>query len=299
MKTSPKTPLVIAWLVVVLASLLPRVILQEVFHQAVTLEQQQMMALGVILAALLAALLWKPLSGLRPFLIFFAVWVIVQWAVYNHLDTLPVFRRWLRDPSFGVSMLAEQLLHLVIVVVVIAALLLLGKRPREFYLALGDLSAPAERVRWLGIDQGTPWSKLGIILSVCISLGTLTFLVLAGQPSADIVVRALPFLPAVLLAAALNSFYEEMSYKAAFLSVLEGPVGMRQAVYMVAFYFGVAHFYGVPYGLIGVVLAGFLGWILAKSMQETRGLFWAWFIHFLQDVWIFAFMALGSITPGG
>ena len=37
MKTSPKTPLVIAWLVVVLASLLPRVILQEVFHQAVTL----------------------------------------------------------------------------------------------------------------------------------------------------------------------------------------------------------------------------------------------------------------------
>jgi hypothetical protein len=68
---------------------------------------------------------------------------------------------------------------------------------------------------------------------------------------------------------------------------------------MVAVYFGIMHFYGVPYGVVGVLLAGFLGWILAKSMQETRGLFWAWFIHFWQDVWIFSFLAIGSITPGG
>jgi uncharacterized protein len=34
-------------------------------------------------------------------------------------------------------------------------------------------------------------------------------------------------------------------------------------------------------------LAGFLGWLLAKSIVETRGIFWAWFIHFLQDVIIF------------
>jgi len=55
----------------------------------------------------------------------------------------------------------------------------------------------------------------------------------------------------------------------------------------------------VPYGLIGVMLAAFLGWILACSMQETRGMFWAWFVHFWQDVLIFSFLAVGSITPGG
>ena len=104
---------------------------------------------------------------------------------------------------------------------------------------------------------------------------------------------------AILLAAALNAFNEEVTYKASFLSVLEGPVGPHQAVYMVAAYFGIGHYYGVPYGVIGVLLAGFLGWFLAKSMQETRGLFWAWFIHFWQDVWIFSFMAIGSILPGG
>jgi hypothetical protein len=103
----------------------------------------------------------------------------------------------------------------------------------------------------------------------------------------------------VLLAAALNAFNEEVTYKASFLSVLEGPVGPRQALYMVAAYFGIGHYYGVPYGIVGVLLASFLGWILAKSMQETRGLFWAWFIHFWQDVWIFSFMAIGAIIPGG
>ncbi|MBN2550271.1 MAG: CPBP family intramembrane metalloprotease [Anaerolineales bacterium] len=68
---------------------------------------------------------------------------------------------------------------------------------------------------------------------------------------------------------------------------------------MLAAFFGIFHFYGVPYGVVGVLLAAFLGWLLGKTMLETRGLFWAWFIHFLQDVWIFVFMAIGSITPGG
>jgi hypothetical protein len=164
---------------------------------------------------------------------------------------------------------------------------------------MGDIAAPAEPIRWLGIKQGDRWSKVGSWLTFFISLGTLAFLVIAGRPPLDIVIRALPFLPAVLLAAALNSITEEINYKASFLSVLESPVGPRQAVYMVAVYFGIAHFYGVPYGVVGVVLAAFMGWILARSMQETRGLFWAWFIHFWQDVWIFSFMAIGSIIPGG
>ncbi len=112
-------------------------------------------------------------------------------------------------------------------------------------------------------------------------------------------IRALPFLPAILLAAALNAFNEEVTYKASILSVLVEPVGSRQALRMVAAYFGIAHFYGIPYGVIGVTLAWFLGWILARSMLETRGLTWAWFIHFVQDVLIFGFLAIGAITAGG
>jgi len=52
---------------------------------------------------------------------------------------------------------------------------------------------------------------------------------------------------------------------------------------------------GVPYGVIGVTMATFLGWLSGKAMLETRGFFWAWFIHVVQDVLIFSFMAAGSI----
>ena len=38
---------------------------------------------------------------------------------------------------------------------------------------------------------------------------------------------------------------------------------------------------------------------LARSMAETRGMAWAWFIHFVQDVLIFVFMAGSAIVPEG
>ncbi len=298
-KNPSKAPLLVAWIVVVLASLLPKVILQEIFGLTVSGNQQAAISFCVILIAFLVALIWNALYGLRPFLIIFIVLIGTQWLVYNLLDTVPFYRAWLANPSFNVYMLAEQSLNLIVTLVIIAALLLMKKKRPDFYLVRGDIAAPTEPIRWLGVKRGDRWRKFGFWLTICISLGTLTFLVIAGRPPLDIIIRTLPFLPVVIISAALNAFNEEVTYKASFLSVLEGSVGPCQALYMVAVYFGLAHFYGVPYGVIGVLLATFLGWILARSMQETRGLFWAWFIHFWQDVWIFSFLAIGSIVPGG
>jgi len=285
---------------VLLTSALPKVILQEIFGQTVSADMQAVISLSVIFIALLASLTWQPLRQLRPFFTLFVVLVVSQWLIYNRLDQwLPFYPAWLRNTSFNVYMLAEQSLNLIVTLVIIAALFLMGKKRQDFFLVRGDIAAPVGPIRWLGVKQGERWNKFGGWLTFFISLGTLAFLIIAGRPSLDIVIRALPFLPAVLLAAALNAFNEEVTYKASFLSVLESPVGPRQALYMVAAYFGIGHYYGVPYGVVGVLLATFLGWILAKSMQETRGLFWAWFIHFWQDVWIFSFMAIGAIIPGG
>lgn len=295
----PKATLLAAWLIILLSSLLPNVVLQEIFGMTVTAELQTIIALSVSGVALLATLIWPALRGLRGLLVVLIVLTGSQWLVFKYVSELFNYPAWLKNPSFNFYMLAEQSLNLLITLAVIAALLLMKKKPKDFFLARGNLAAPAGGVRCLGIDEGTPWNKLGLWLTLFISLGTLAFLVLAGRPSLDIVVRALPFLPAILLAAAMNAFYEELTYKASFLSVLESPVGSRQALYMVAVFFGIWHYYGVPYGVVGVVLATFLGWILARSMQETRGMFWAWFIHFWQDVWIFSFLAIGSIIPGG
>ncbi|HEY3310824.1 MAG TPA: CPBP family intramembrane glutamic endopeptidase [Anaerolineales bacterium] len=97
----------------------------------------------------------------------------------------------------------------------------------------------------------------------------------------------------------MNAFSEEMNYKASFLAVTHQILGKRQSLLVMAAYFGIGHYYGVPYGVVGVLMAAFLGWLLGKSMLETRGFAWAWFIHFLQDVLIFSFMAIGAVKAGG
>jgi len=106
-------------------------------------------------------------------------------------------------------------------------------------------------------------------------------------------------LPMILLLAAMNAFNEEMTYRASMLATLEPAIGPQHALWNAAVFFGIGHYFGVPYGIVGVIMATFLGWLLGKAMLETRGFFWSWFIHFLQDVLVFSFMAAGSITPGG
>ncbi len=301
MNTADSKPikLVVAWVFLLFASTLPKIILQEMFGYQVSSDLGAIIALTVSLIGIALTFLWNKVQSLRPFFVLFLVLIATEWFVYTKVDQLSFYQDWLNNPSFKVYMLAEQSLRLLVTLIIILALFLLKKHASAFFLAKGDTSAPAEPVKWLGIKDGERWNTLGRNFAVIISSGTLVFLMLAGRPALDIVVRALPFLPAVLLAAVLNAFNEEMTYKASFLSVLESAVGKNQSLLLMAAYFGLGHFYGIPYGVIGVAMAGFLGWFLGKSMLETRGLWWAWFIHFWQDVLIFAFLAIGSVTPGG
>lgn len=290
--------LILAWSAILLAAL-PKIILQEVFRYPVSADLQTGIAALTALAGLGLTLAWPAVRPLRTFFGLFLALIGIEWLVYTKVDQLPFYQSWLNNPSFNVYMLAEQSLRLLVTLTLIGLLFAFKKTAAAFFLVKGDTAAPVEPVKWLGAKPGERWDTFGRNFAFFISLGTLAFLVIAGRPPLDIVLRALPFLPAVLLAAALNAFNEEMTYKASFLSVLEGPAGRNQALLLMAAYFGLGHYYGIPYGVIGVLMAGFLGWLLGKSMLETRGLFWAWFIHFWQDVLIFSFLAIGSITPGG
>jgi membrane protease YdiL (CAAX protease family) len=133
-----------------------------------------------------------------------------------------------------------------------------------------------------------------------LSLGLLVFVFAFGSlPSSGALRSVLPLIPFVFLFAASNAFGEEMIYRAPWLAALEGAVGPVHTLLMTAMYFGIYHFYGVPYGVLGVIMAFIPGWLMGKAMLETRGFFWAWFIHLWMDVVIFTFIALGSVTPGG
>jgi len=297
--SKPKALIVTAWVFLLFASGLPKIVLQEVYKYQVSADMGALIAGSVVFVGLVLTFVWGTVRRLCPFFVLFVVLVGVEWFIYTKVDQIPFYQLWLNNPSFNVFMLAEQSLRLMVTLLIIGALFLIKKHTSAFFMVAGDTKALVEPVGWMGIKQGERWNTVGRNFALIISSGTLLFLILAGRPPLDIIMRALPFLPAVLLAAVLNAFNEEMTYKASFLSVLEDVVGRNHALWLMAAYFGIGHFYGVPYGVIGVLMAGFLGWFLGKSMLETRGLWWAWFIHFWQDVLIFAFLAIGSITPGG
>ena len=201
---------------------------------------------------------------------------------------------------FARSMLGEQLRRLCVALVVIAAFRLLRYRRGDFFLVKGQLDATGAPIRWLGIMRPYSYRRFGPLAALGISLGLGAFLVIGGgwpdvSPGSVSVLTVV----AVVVLAAMNAFSENMTYRAAPLATLEPAVGPDQAMLLGAAFFGIGHFYGVPYGIIGVVMAGALGWILNKTMLETKGFAWPWFIHFCQDALIFSFMALGAVAAGG
>jgi len=111
------------------------------------------------------------------------------------------------------------------------------------------------------------------------------------KPNSEIRLKVVPILPSILFYAALNSFNEEIIYRSPLLATLEPIGGSRQALWMAAYFFGIAHYFGTPGGILGSMASIFMGWILVKGMVETRGLFWTWWIHFLSDIAIFLFLA--------
>jgi membrane protease YdiL (CAAX protease family) len=141
-----------------------------------------------------------------------------------------------------------------------------------------------------------PWTRIGTIFAIVFASVMFVYLMLSSAPSLDAFIQALPLIPAALLIAVINSFNEEFTLRAAPISELLSAIGKKQALMITTVLFGLGHFYGVPTGLLGVLLASFLGWFLGKSILETKGFFWAWLIHFLPDAFIFTFFAISAVA---
>lgn len=99
--------------------------------------------------------------------------------------------------------------------------------------------------------------------------------------------NSLRFFLWVAVLALMNAFTEEMITRFSVVALLDNLIPLPYVYLASALLFGSVHYFGMPGKIPGVLMAGFLGWLLAKSIGETQGFFWAWLIHFLQDVIIF------------
>ncbi|MBU7043234.1 MAG: CPBP family intramembrane metalloprotease [Theionarchaea archaeon] len=215
-----------------------------------------------------------------------------KWGLIYVIRSSATWTHWESHAPWAVSAVATHLLRLLPAGVIMLFLILTGLKRSDFFLVKGKIDAPVEPSRLLGMKKPEPWTRTGSIFAVIFAVFTVIFLVLTWKPSLSDFIDVIPLLPVTLLIAAMNAFNEEFTLRAGPLSVLVPALGKHQSLMITTVYFGLGHFYGVPNGIPGVLLSGFLGWFLGKSLLETKGFFWAWFIHFLPDVAIFTFYAM-------
>lgn len=174
-------------------------------------------------------------------------------------------------------------LVLTAIVVVLVRFVVKAEWPRW-----GELRAPARPVAVLGIRQGESWGKVGLTFAVIISAVTAAFVGSANWEefsSASWSSIALAAIVAVPLSAS-NALCEEVITRWAVVASMRGQLS-NLAPWVSALIFGGVHWFGIPGGPVGSLMAGFLGWLLARQIQDTRGIGWPWIIHFCQDMIIF------------
>lgn len=251
--------------------------------------------LAIAAAFTLACLAVRAVRPLWRFGVVMTALVLLTRVVTIRPLSFPAVQAALGGSAFDRLMQPQQTERLVVAILMVGLLLLLGFGVRRSFLLPGDLHARIRPVAALGFPRADPWIRFGAIwgIGIAVALGVVQFLI--ARPSSAALAALVPLLPSVLVYAGLNALSEEVTYRAAVLAPLEPAVGSANAMWQTAFFFGVAHYYGVPGGLLGATLSIFMGWILSKAMLETRGLLWPWTIHFLSDVVIFGFIAMATV----
>ena len=284
--------LIVAWISTLLVSRLPEIALREGFEADVPWINIAWIAMAATFVGLGAVL-----PAIRPFRAYFLI-ILTVLILTTVID--PLIRGALlgggapadSDPQLR-RLFAERVLLAAYALGIVPVLGVMGYRGRDAYLTVGQLTATALRIG----RRDVSWAIVGPVAMVGLLAMTAAFGLSIVTPTADLWSRALPLLPIAWLAAALNAFSEEVLYRAGPLGPLARVIGPGAAVWILAVWFGLGHWYGgIPSGVMGLVLAGSLGLLFGKAMAETRGLAWPWALHFSADAAIYTFLALGAVA---
>lgn len=283
---------VIAWSAVIVASALPTIIWRESGHgRAPWLVMTQCV---ILIVAGLAVLPFPRVRILSRFLLALAAMRIGWYFAAPWIEGTDLFLRWSESANWGVRLLIGRASPLAGALLMSLTLIGSGITRRDLFLCRGNIAAPAQPIPFLGLRKSIPWTVFGPALLVVFGVALPLFLYFTIHPDFTAGGRILRFLPWILLVAALNAANEEFQFRNVLLAHLRNVVSPAESVLLTAVLFGLGHYYGQPSGPIGVVMAGFAGWIWARSMIETRGFAWAFFIHMVQDIVIFSFLAVGA-----
>lgn len=181
-----------------------------------------------------------------------------------------------------------QTLLLGISLLVLALLTLFYPQSLLHFLHIGEIGRAVSPVPWLGITGEEGWLEIAFV----ITLVTALFVWWQGRKRSVQWINIWRYLPWVILFSVTNAFSEEVIYRLGVIVPLFANADAETIMLVSAVAFGVVHYTGMPNGIAGMVMAGVLGWLLAKSVLETDGLFWAFGIHFVQDMIVISALIL-------
>ncbi|MGO9675288.1 MAG: CPBP family intramembrane glutamic endopeptidase [Methylocella sp.] len=196
--------------------------------------------------------------------------------------------------DFSRFQLRYQGLTLALAAIVLGSTWLANPTGWARFASFGRIGAAAGEVRWLAIAPSESWLEVGASLGCIITAATCAFLAIQARQNPFKHPRIKKLLPVAVAAAAANAFVEEVIFRFAPFALFNGRMAPELTIAVSAAIFGLAHVGGTPGGPVGVAMAGALGWILAKSLLETQGMFWPLVIHFAQDAPIMLFLATSA-----
>jgi uncharacterized protein len=191
-----------------------------------------------------------------------------------------------------------QSLQLALAAIVLLLVYLLSPENFARFFRMGDVNLHISKIAWLGVTGNETWLEIATSMGFFITLATGIFMFFQLKKAGAANLRGLKdlggFIGWAVLFSMANAFSEEAIFRIGIISPLYVIFSASVIVLISGVAFGLPHYFGQPSGIIGVVMAGFLGWLLALSLIETQGLFLAWVIHFAQDVVIITSMILMS-----
>jgi membrane protease YdiL (CAAX protease family) len=279
----------VAWLTTfVLGSIAPEIVLHARHKSGGSDRTTLFFQIGGLALILGLTWAWPAIAPLRGF-----VWSLLAiQAGYQLSFAVQGSRAWgslTRGTSGGGAFIAAEMLKTIPTVAVAVSLVGSGLGPRDVFLVPGDIHAISQPTLLTGL---MPWTRLGPILAVVIALPLALYVGLTRGTDPALLRKAAGLAPLILLGSGVNGFNEEFMFRAVLLARLSPVLGPAQSLWLTSVRFGVGHWFGNPSGPIGAAAATFAGWFWGKSILETRGLFWAWVIHAIQDVVIYSLVAM-------
>lgn len=213
----------------------------------------------------------------------------------------------MKKPLFGIVIFDKDILNfymgyelstVIVSAVFLLILYLFADKLRLSYFNLKNIDGVVRPAPLVGIKpkEGEGWKTIGLTIGSIITVVTgivVYFQIVAGS---GLSLRLFPEIPLVLLFALMNAFTEEVIFRLSYTTIVANEkMSPRISEFISAAVFGGVHYFGIaPSGIAGALMAAFIGWFLAKSINETKGFFWAWTIHFAQDVVILFFLFMKS-----